>query len=161
MNNELRMAAFGAYPNATAIGQDERNPHFPADTGKIVELAAYKATIDNNGEYYEFIPDEVKLLLTPLSRITDEHAIEVAKLADISEAERKYRHGWNDYDNYERIGKEIAQDLIEDYGDPCKVGAKNAVAIVDYLRSKSYLLPFRGVDLIAAGIAVEKGVGDE
>lgn len=76
-----------------------------------------------------------KLILTPLSLITDEDAIEVAKIGKIPETIEQ--------------GRKLAMGRF--LGSICEMAH-----VINYLRSKSYMIPFRGVDLFTAGIAITK-----
>lgn len=73
------------------------------------------------------------LELTPLSDITDEDAIKVAKIE-------------NNYENALIRGKVIIQTFLE-YSD-CSHSMKNSdqlLELIDFLRSKSYALPWMGL----------------
>jgi hypothetical protein len=88
--------------------------------------------------------DETQLLLTPLSKITDEDKIEVAKMAG--------------YDP-----KLYSIEYSQDTFSFCCSSSSSYIelkylqfGVVDYLRSKSYHIPYQDIDLFEAGIAIEK-----
>lgn len=94
-----------------------------------------------------------RLILTPLSAISDEDAVEVAKMALLSA--RYCWERWGSNSSLLSVGKEIANDLFEDYGDPVLVAPKYLSNIIDYLRSRNYDLGYMGIrSLIDAGIAI-------
>ncbi|MFD2599884.1 hypothetical protein ACFSQ3_13080 [Sphingobacterium corticis] len=76
------------------------------------------------------------LLLKPLSAISDEDAMIVAKL--IGEA----RGSWSK--DYEDTIIRNVKSYLSNRMMPC-VTIKNSSEVIDYLRSKGYLLPFNGV----------------
>ena len=86
---------------------------------------------------------DYKLVLTALEDITDEDAIEVAKM-------NKYTHGVNDA-AFVRVGKDILKRIFIDKQSNMCLPYESA----DYLRSKSYMIPFMGIDLFDAKIAVD------
>lgn len=81
--------------------------------------------------------DRCVMQLHRLSDITDEHAIEVARIVYGEKGCWQYGRGI----------------ILMMLADKCNISHTNQIAIIDYLRSKSYNLPFRGVDLIESGIA--------
>lgn len=98
--------------------------------------------------------NDCQLLLTPLSEISDEDLLEVAKLTGwfnwYNSPNMQYFkniHGNPCVSNADRIGKYESFCLKED---------ELLSAQADYLRSKSYALPYMGIDLFESGIAVKK-----
>lgn len=77
------------------------------------------------------------LLLTPLSQITDEDAIEVGRLHGHQDDED---NGWSD-EYLLGVGKRVCSHFPE-FTTP--VSVSDMIMIVDYLRSKGYALPFMG-----------------
>ena len=121
-------------------------------TGEVVSMGGYSDDTayieywpmkDHNDSEWSHI-DNFQLALTPLSEITDEHAIEVATMASKAKFEQDLYNG--------RI---IISDIIKNR--PIKTLHPNTLlAIFDYLRSESYMLPYMGIDLFEAGIAIDK-----
>lgn len=91
-----------------------------------------------------------KLILKPLSEISDEDAIKVAQIADLPEWYRK--ENWLfDYTNNITIGRGLVNDFYEDYGDPYRIAPKKCNEILKYLRSKLYDCD----NLLETGIAIK------
>lgn len=103
--------------------------------------------------------DECQLLLKPLSKISDEDAIELIKIEDKNCA---YTHNGEPLSNIEYGAK---QGWVYIYSDEIDLGRKPiyfseytlSIEQADFLRSRSYNLPFRGIDLVEAGIAILEG----
>jgi len=96
-----------------------------------------------------------KILLNYLTSITDEHAIEVAKIAKLFNRTCLEYIGCAS-DNYLSIGKYITSEITINYFD-FVLSPKVLLKIFDYLRSKSYNVgygSYSAQDLIDAGIAV-------
>ncbi len=103
-----------------------------------------------------------KLILKPLSSITDEHAIECAKIAqdinftakDISRFDSHLVVGTSFYHFYLWFDIEDDDSIVsfEVEGEPA---AFRQFEVIDFLRSKSYCLPFAGKDPIAENWAIE------
>lgn len=87
--------------------------------------------------------DEVKLLLKPLSSISDEDLIEVSKMAG------------NDIEDGFIPNEKERKTFIDCLLDSIDMGILPH-HIADYLRSRSYLLPFLGHDLLKENIAIIK-----
>lgn len=83
-----------------------------------------------------------QLILKPLSAILDEDAIEVAKM-NYSNRDEKIDGA---KERYIRSTKTYILNPVEVLQYP----------IVDFLRSRGYALPYKGIDLFEAGIAIEK-----
>lgn len=75
------------------------------------------------------------LKLKSLSDITDEDAIEVAKIID-------YNHGRNKL-AFVKVGKHVCHNILE-MGE---ITPKRAFSLIDYLRSKGYALPYNGLSV--------------
>ena len=103
-----------------------------SDNGRITPKAIFK----HGGMVF----DHSYLELTSLQDITDEHAIEVANIA----GEENYPIGTR---GKLEAGRDISRwfddpdtkDGYENYIHPCRW-----IKIIDYLRSKSYAIPFDG-----------------
>lgn len=89
-----------------------------------------------------YIEPHVSLILKPLSQITDEDAIEVAKLIEnnhqgiIDDTHRKGLIHW---------GKVYAVQLMRSDTVRFNMRVYNCIALVDYLRSKGYALSWNGL----------------
>jgi hypothetical protein len=95
---------------------------------------------------------DVKPILTPLSEITYEDAVEVAKIMKIPQHERAKLFGC-DENNYYTIGRHIRKEIIETCSDD---GFYLQGAVIDYLRSKKYDCGYLNINfLIEAGLAVK------
>ena len=87
-------------------------------------------TVVVNGSY-NWLHSSHILVLTPLEHISDDDAIEVAEILYESVTR----------DTSIKNGKRIADDIIEGFiGDEFK--ASDYIRAIDYLRSKSYTLPY-------------------
>lgn len=113
---------------------------------------------------------KVKLLLTPLASISDDDAIEVAKIANV------LPNNWFEYKKYSvdkvehpNEGTEVrvlgysvritndGQIYFYDYSRPTTaIAIHGIIDVLDYLRSKSYALPYKGQSLFELGIAIDK-----
>lgn len=116
-----------------------------------------------------FYYSQCKLLLKPLSSITDEDAIEVAKIADI------LPWNWFEYKKYSVDKIDHPNDGTEirvldysvritnaggiyfyDYSRPNTAIAIPGIAdAIDFLRSKGYALPYKGKSLFELGLAID------
>lgn len=179
--NELRRAAFMAYPEAEVVAKPYRDNR--ELTGKV--LAHYNHAVSAKFPEWQSTADveysRCQLILTDLSRISDEHAIEVARIILSKDAD------WspisiNRYPPYIDIIIKIEADITDkatevtmvirlwndnrikwtwEYKKGNSIGVEdrdvpNVLAAYDYLRSKNYNLPFRGTDLTEASIAALK-----
>lgn len=144
MESNLKARAFAGYFGSVLnyIGEDrqfrEKSPY------KLlgVEINSTKEMIFVNGGY-AFHPDSCQIELKPLSEITDEDAIEVTRLAD------------NDIEDGFVPNEKERKAFINSLFDSIEIGIL-PYHIADYLRSKSYLLPFAGYDLLKENIATLK-----
>jgi hypothetical protein len=99
--------------------------------------------------------EQFRLLLTPLSAITDEHAIEVAKIASIGKYEAKECIGC-DKDDYKTIGKYIVADFNYPTYIDIRIHTDKYIKIIDLLRSFGYDCD----NAISEGWAVDKTTFD-
>lgn len=117
--NEFLRGMFSAYMGCDVINTDE---------GKNLKMIGVSCSFvsvyeppypfcESEGDEYEWMFSECKPILTPLSEITDEDAVEVAKICEHS-------HTID-------AGKRIVSNIVY-------YSAKNYLHIIDYLRS-----PFR------------------
>lgn len=73
------------------------------------------------------------LLATPLSQITDEDAVEVAKM-----------YGWEE--SHLRFKERVFQFKLE-LNNINQFKSRHSVEVIDYLRSREYALPFMGISV--------------
>lgn len=89
--------------------------------------------------------DQCRLILTPLSHITDEDEIQVGRIA---------RPEIKDVHHLRNIGTNIIADIINGHS-LLEIGFVSIQHIIDYLRSRNYDLGYMGIrSLIDAGIAI-------
>lgn len=149
--NEFLARVYGAYYGSECV----------QCVGSKQEL---KGTISQlaNLPFYE--RNNTKLLLTPLSQISDEDAIEVAKIAGITEIAGGVIRGngvivihspsGRKLSVYHNAGSKHVSIRIKDKGYDVIDGAQN---IYDFLRSRGYDCGFSEIpSLIEAGIAIDK-----
>lgn len=168
ISNEMRVAIYHVYHTAQVAGkpyigysefsEEQQNKTLIGNIKYLDKEGAHVVHADVHGNPWNEITfynyGECQLLLTPLSEITDEHAVEVARIMNIIDAEcpqSDYPH-WIEYTK-----RTYLTDLkMSKYAF--------SVHAIDYLRSKSYHVPYMGIDLFEAGFAVEiksEGGGDE
>lgn len=127
------MQVFGLYPNAKLVESKGVTFHI-ASLDFIGNRIHGISTHDHHrGCMYNLDPKLHSLILTPLSEINDEELIEIAKFFK-----------WEEF----RLNTTLAVLGVF-------IKAPNS-SLTDYLRSKNYCLPYIGVDLIEAGIAIYK-----
>lgn len=106
--------------------------------------------------------NEFKLILTPLSKITDEHAIEVAKIYDAKEewkvprdlvAGGRYITNAFSGDDIYFLDLKIRFLSIDGFET---VESEVMLQILDRLRELGYALPYKGKSLFELGVAIEK-----
>lgn len=104
---------------------------------------------------------DFKLLLTPLSEITDEDAIEVGKMCRIRSNDEKelaytgimiplFHLDNYTWDNNHLYDNARTRSLIAD------LRPRYMLKVIDFLRFNRYALPYMGIDLFDAGIAIPK-----
>lgn len=131
LSKEDRAVIYGMY-----IGAD-----VSAGTGNLDKLRGFNIP---NGEVYissgivHF--DFCKLLLTDLADITDEDALKVAKILGFTTSLKE-------------MGKWYVKDGFIHKTD---ASADKFILLIDFLRSRSYALPYKSVNLFDAGIAIRK-----
>jgi len=133
MEQKLTAAIAGAYFGAMVRTPDgDYKMHHVAPNLMCVEI--------EEGNQFDYVRYEhCQLILTPLSKISDEHAVEVCKLL---------------YNNPSLHNAERGR-IVATTGD--WHSTRKGVAIIDYLRSKGYDCGHGNIpSLISAGIAVEK-----
>jgi hypothetical protein len=109
-----------------------------------------------------------KLLLTPLDKITDEDAIDVAKIAgyDNDYEIRRVKNGNEIW--ITKIAGAFRESICLDemkitnhgyddaYGHDREYPLPNVIEVIDYLRSKGYALPYKGQSLFGLSLAIQK-----
>lgn len=145
--NEFLRGMFSAYMGCEVINTDE-GKHL-----KMIAISGYFISVyeppypfcESEGDEYEWMFSECKPILTPLSDITDNDAVEVAKIAGV-------------VSNYMERGCELIRLLTnkDSIFDTYKFGGGVTYAhIIDYLRSKHYDLGYMHIpSLIAADLAI-------
>lgn len=111
------------------------------------------------------VPGGVKMLLTPLSKITDEDAIEVASTCLTGHWQIESKDELSVVLVYDKYLVEIWLNEIN-FIDFRVRNLKNKyqltdpelslIDIIDLLRSKGYALPYKGISLFKLGIAIDK-----
>lgn len=140
LTNEMRDRIFSLY-----IGCDIK--HSDGSKSQLVGLSPYEGlaqVLNNSGDDWWNYHDD-KIILKPLSSISDENIIEIAELAGIESG------------STQQLIKEVKQWLFgyNDGIDTDSDNKSNYLKVADFLRSKSYALPYMGQDLFTLGIAEE------
>lgn len=152
MTPETRYKIFAPYIGCEISGTRHEEPATGYLTGLSQQYGDFDAEIQwiegyHTSEEADFKPvNEVALLVRPLSSITDEDAVEVAKIV----------HGNPDFHNVESgkyyINKML---LVEDRYSPLYFSFYQVSRTIDFLRSKGYAMPYLdwSVDeLLEAGV---------
>lgn len=88
-------------------------------------------TVKINGEFYDFDYDQCRLILTPLSAISDEDAVEVAKICGKRISEDVEREDCFDFVGFQYY----LIELFETGSDVRDITLDKAIKAIDYLRS--------------------------
>lgn len=128
ITTEDRARIFGMYLGAECQ-RFYRRTGVIAEESILMDCSNIHAIVNGTGTY------TYKLLLTPVSKITDADAIEVAKVV---------------FPNAKN--QEIIIKFVKGLASEGKIGYNMA----DELRRLGYALPYRGLDLFKLGIAIEK-----
>jgi len=101
-----------------------------------------------------------KLLLTPLSAISDEHAVEVAKLVNENAINREHcAIPFQVVREDNRTDVWFGFDCVHIYHNGSILDNKTTgwvnMDVSDFLRSKSYHVPYMGIDLFETNIALD------
>jgi hypothetical protein len=132
-NQEIRTRFFAAYLGAKCTNVNWDNRQILTGVSAFHDCIYAASSYDSPDEWHDKIED-TRLILTDLSRITDEHAIEVYKL------DPRFREGQTrEYMIYK--GQWWAKFARNEH-------------IADLLRMWGYCLPFMGLDPIAEGWAI-------
>lgn len=101
----------------------------------------------------DYLPD-CRLILTPLSHITGEDAVEVGKLANVARYQVREFIG-SHKDDFFMIGRYLVYEFNANTYIELRIHTDRYIAIIDYLRSRNYDLGYMGIkSLIDAGIAI-------
>lgn len=165
LTNEERARIFGMYIGNKCLIKIEQGSYSTVlqVTGDMINnYLSYK-----DGDRVDFV-----LLLTPLSKITDEHAIEVAKIWHPNYYWKVIKKSkgillvecddyimWIDCVNASFYFEEkyIGFENIDAHrGEKETTYCENIVEIIDYLRELGYSLPYKGKCLFELGIAIDK-----
>lgn len=103
-------------------------------TDKIVSLSDDRLQVNCVNDWF-YIKD-CKLILRTVEQLTDEELSKVCEIGDISKGYLKEEYGYSYWTltNID-IGRRIATDFINDYGDPIRINIGNSKKAIDYLRS--------------------------
>jgi hypothetical protein len=150
--NEFLMGMFAAYMGCEVqskiSGKTYKTIGIRYKESCFIICTGYTASKDELHLY----PKNLIPILTPLSEISDDDAVEVAKIMKIPQHERAKLFGC-DENNYYTIGRHIRKEIIE----TCLVDVFYLQgAVIDYLRSKKYDCGYLHISsLITAGLAVK------
>jgi len=141
---QIKQRAFAAY-----IGADVVDTIHPIGIHKTYGIVNNDIWVNGDDGYDYISIDECQLSLTPLSDITDEDAIEVARIINSHEPHSPCLQL--------DVSMVKAGYLIDDIRNSSLWNYD----VTDYLRSKKYCIPFMGLDLVKEGWAVLKTKSDE
>ena len=130
------------------------------DTLLGVDLSESIVSTSDSIERVEHSDKNFKLILRPLSSITDEEAIECARIAGIC-GERMYVSRMDRAMRLEVSAESISAEICF-YLSPTHpelfsftdCAGDTALGVSDYLRSRNFALPFHGLDPISEGWAI-------
>lgn len=155
----LKERAFAAYLGSEVQYEDSPNRHTGTLEGYDYRYGFMLSTQNPIVPFKFCNPEYCKLLLKPLSSISDEDAIEVAKLALFDNPFISER-GQQSIIIKDQFGRQLI--LYYTASNPRIYDRSGfevieySLTIFDYLRSRSYNLPFMGVNLIKENIAIIK-----
>lgn len=113
-------------------------------TGTMIAIRNDTVTLQKNGATAGLSISECQLMLTPLSKFTDEDALELSKL---------YKHNFPSVE----YGRGIIENCYDSYESYNEITFRDGIIVDDYLRSKYYDCGYGSIlSLIEAGIAVDK-----
>lgn len=154
ITNEIKARVFAQYLGCgVEIKTDKKERAILGVVGfKEPERVILRFPDDETPEWSYADLDEFYLILRPLSEITDEDAIEVAKIID-SDAKDIYASEGTVHWTYEMFDEEF-ENCIDFYSFPPIVAP---IALFQYLQSRGYDLPhylLGGKTLKEAGLAI-------
>jgi len=135
----------------------------------IAAIGALASDAVQSADYIDwYLLEQCQLILTPLSSLTDEHAVEVAKWCDNGFRAAKdvaikrsketiyLTTGQCDDVSCIRIYRNFFKvERIHEDNECNNITNTTCNRIIDLLRSYNYALPYMGIDLYEAGIAIE------
>lgn len=127
--------------------------------GNLLGVCSYTTelllTDDSSDLNNQSVIGHAKLLLTPLSNISDEHAIEVAKILYPDHHNNNYTVQREN----NRVDVWFGYNCVHIYHDGSIKGKEDGwinYEVADQLREWGYMLPYKGFDLFELGIAINK-----
>jgi hypothetical protein len=171
MTIEQKIKVFGLYPGCDIQVED-------FGMSKIETVDFRDGSIgfrDDDDKYYDRNASAIKLVLTPLTKITLEDAVEVAKIlrglcpenAFLSPQGRDHgfptEHRWvrlaykaewiEEEDEKEKTIMNISDDGLSHYGSS---HFDRMLTAIEFLRSHYYSVPYMGYDLYYEGVALRR-----
>jgi len=147
--NEFLMGIFAAYMGCEVMNTDDgKHLKMIGVSGSFISVYEPPYPFcESEGDEYEWMYSECKPILTPLDEITDEDAVEVAKIA---------RCRYQSIESIIAAGKELVTIYLDRSSN---VSAISWVNIIDYLRFKKYDCGYMHLpSLITADLAIKKTI---
>jgi hypothetical protein len=157
MTTEQKARFFGQHIGCKCIAVFNQDTHF---VNTLLGVQGHYCYVSECGT---FGSDQCKLILRPLNSITDEEAIECARIAygwNIKKSTHQIeRHSgllyvWVGHNKFEINWQGIEEEVITCLFLDGKEVGHNALWVCEYLRSLNFALPFQGIDPVVAGWAV-------
>jgi hypothetical protein len=143
--NEFLQGMFAAYMGCDCEITETQYEITTTTKAKSLGVVSERVHFAEAGLFVHF--SKLKPILTPLSEITDEHAVEVARIA---------RCRYQSIESIIAAGKELVTIYLDRSSN---VSAISWVNIIDYLRSRHYDLGYMHLpSLITAGLAIKKTI---
>lgn len=150
---------FGMYLGHEVYDSKYRYTHTLEGVSKNVITKACRVFIEDNWHRV----DTFKLLLTHLSKITDEHAIEIANIAYegcvVKKVVRDYKINCVTlecmYYDIDICTTGMFDVVAVKHVDGNKCTVDSIIDIIDRLRELGYALPYKGKSLFELGIAID------
>lgn len=164
ITNEIKAKIFALYIGCYAYVKHQELENFYFND-KIIGIS-YKKSFDKWGiktskSIYDYPISDCQLILKPLSAITDEDAIEVLFIGEQDESReiikvKRYDKGISIEYRFINKKPELNNSNGYCYSEVGMVFSAFNLGIleIDYLRSKGYMLPYMGIDLFDADIAI-------
>lgn len=132
MRNEMKAKIFGLHIGCK-VAMSDHNPEY-------TRMLSYRVIDGHEISIEEAMMWNKKLILTPLNEITDEDKLAIANI---------HLASFIDQDAYQKEDRLYLGQLLTTVGTL-------KPHIIDYLRSKSYALPYMGIDLFESSLAIPK-----
>jgi hypothetical protein len=145
--NEFLQGMFAAYMGCEVLNTDEgKNLKMIGLSGSFISVYEPPYPFcESESDEYEWMYSECRLILTPLSEISNDDAVEVAKI---------FKYQVSEHDKLKFLGLELVDSLVKYELDGFML--RDILAIIDYLRSKHYDCGYLQISsLIEAGLAVK------